>query len=381
MRSYVGNVSIGEEAKGFEMKLNREGFISSKSVDELKEFVRFAIEWATVLRDFQLREDSREVALIAKSEFEEVIQKKVEPSKIVEAAISYLESEVSTITRSLPSVERREVEQSFYKATEAIKKHNDSNKAELLHLRLVASTSTLLLIFSHEVKSLLGLLEESKNKLQTITKSLKLRQKESVLKITTSFVTLKERLEQLLELTSLVGMDHRKIAPGQVALRQRIAKVEKIFELITRKYEIEIDYTEVPNNIVIKKILEAELYSILLNVLSNSIKSVIASGKHRKIKIIANRSEGKNVILIKDTGVGLDASQYEDVFTPFIADPTGKLYKRLESKLNPEDRLIVGTGSGLGLGIVKEIVSAHDGDIRFITPDRGWNAVLEIKLS
>jgi hypothetical protein len=40
------------------------------------------------------------------------------------------------------------------------------------------------------------------------------------------------------------------------------------------------------------------------------------------------------------------------VFTPFIADPEGRLYENLESRMNPEDKLIVGTGSGLGLGIV-----------------------------
>jgi hypothetical protein len=66
MRSYVGNVEIGETAKGFEMKLNREGFVSSKAVDQLKEFVRFAIDWSTILRDFYIRQESQRESLIAK---------------------------------------------------------------------------------------------------------------------------------------------------------------------------------------------------------------------------------------------------------------------------------------------------------------------------
>ncbi|MBW4889192.1 ATP-binding protein [Mucilaginibacter sp. HMF5004] len=380
MRSYLGNVNIGETSKGFEMKLNREGFISSTAVDELKQFVRYSIDWSTIYRDFFIRQQAQEESLKAARDFEGLLNETIEPVKYIDAAIGYLEREVTNIVNTLPDYQRQNAQVSFLKATEVIKKQNASNKAELLHLRLVASTSTLLLIFSHEVKSLLGLLEQSKNSLTHLAVKLGIKERNEVLKITSTFSELKDRLDDLLKMTSLISVDQKQSKPGQVALKDKIIKVEKVFTLITHKYEIDIDYSGVANNIVIKNILEAEVYSVLLNVLSNSIKSVIAAGKNRRIQITAQRSDGFNVISVRDTGLGLDESKFNEVFIPFISDPEGELYKNLEKRLNPEDKMIVGSGSGLGLGIVQEIVNAHSGKVRFIKPPTGWSANLEIKL-
>jgi signal transduction histidine kinase len=380
MRSYIGSVDIGENATGFEMKLNREGFVSSPAVEELKSFVRFAIDWSTILRDYSIRFEAKKESDNAVKKFEDLIQEKLEPVKYVEAALNYIEQKVQNITKILPVHERQTAEESFFKATDVIKKHNETNKAELLHLRLVASTSTLLLIFSHEVKSLLGLLEQSKNSLTQLAPSLMPNEQKQVFLITSNFEELKERLDELLELTSLVGTDQKHAKPGQVALKSKIEKVEKVFSLIIKKYDIKIDYSNVPNNIVIKNILEAEVYSILLNILSNSIKSVIAGGKPRKVEFSAVRNNNKTLIRLRDNGIGLNEEKFEDVFIPFISDPDSKLYNNLEKRLNQEDKLIVGSGSGLGLSIVKEIINAHEGSVNFIQPSKGWNAELQILL-
>jgi len=378
MRSYLGSVEIGEEAEGFEMKLNREGFVESTAVNQLKEFVRFAIDWATIYRDFSIRQESQIQAKLAVKHFEDLISEKLEPVRYVEAAVDYIEREVRNITKILPEFEQRESEESLLKATEVIRRHNETNREELLHLRLIASTSTLLLIFSHEVKTLLGLLESSKNSLTILSSKLEVKERNDVLKITSNFNDLKERLEELLELTSLVGTDQKHSKPGQIALKNKIMKVEKVFSLIIKKYNIDIDYSKVPNNIMIKDILEAEVYSILLNVLSNAIKSVIAGGKNRKIQIEALREDSKNIIYVRDTGLGLDENNFDDVFIPFISDPESHLYNNLEKRLNPEDKIIVGSGSGLGLGIVREIINAHNGSIFFQAPSDNWKAELKI---
>lgn len=378
MRSYMGTVEIGEKAQGFEMKLNREGFIQSDAVDQLKEFVRYAIDWATIYRDFSLRQEMQIQSKIAVKQFEELINEKLEPVKYVEAAVDYIEREVKSITKFLPELEQRESEESLFKATEVIRRHNATNREELLHLRLIASTSTLLLIFSHEVKSLLGLLESSKNSLTILSAKLEPKERNEVLKIASNFNDLKDRLDDLLELTSLVGTDHKQSKPGLVALKHKLVRVEKVFSLIVSKYDIEIDYSGVPNNIMISDILEAEVYSILLNVISNSIKSVIAASKNRKIQIDAKRDDGKNVIFIRDSGLGLDEENFDEVFIPFISDPDSQLYHNLEKRLNPEDKIIVGSGSGLGLGIVREIINAHNGSVTFIKPSKDWKAELKI---
>ena len=379
-KSYVGSVDIGELAKGFEIKLNREGFVTTIEVEELKSFVRFAIDWSTILRDYYLRQEALKRADRAKERFEELINEKIEKSRVIESAIDHLKTEAKVLSDVLPAAQKRKFETVFESATEVIQKQYEANQVELTHLRLVASTSTLLLIFSHEVKSLLGVLEQSKNSLKVLAQELQPKQRRTVEEINTRFVDLKDRLIELLNMTSLVGSGSGRAKAGQVALLERVKKVEKVFELIANKYNIVIDHSHIPNNIAFRKILDAEVYSILLNIISNSIKSVIAEGGNKRIELSAAKQDGMNVITIRDTGIGLDPSRYEEVFTPFIADPEGKLYSNLEKRINPEDNMIVGSGSGLGLGIVKEIIVAHGGSIRFKKPLKNWKSELEIRL-
>jgi signal transduction histidine kinase len=124
--------------------------------------------------------------------------------------------------------------------------------------------------------------------------------------------------------------------------------------------------------------LEAELFAVVLNVLSNAIKSVIAAGGRKKIVFTAARRDSKAVLNVRDSGIGLKAEHYETVFAPFIADPGERLYKGIDAHLNPEDQYIVGTGSGLGLSIAREILNYRGGSVRFVKPPDGWKADLEI---
>jgi signal transduction histidine kinase len=380
MRSYVGNVEVGPLAEGFEMKANREGFLSSPGVDELRSFVRFAVDWATIYRDYYIRVKAKEEVEAAREYLQEVMDQKIEEGKEVESAVNYIQVEVDNIASLLPKEKGETFKKSVKTAIHVILKHEESNKEELAHLRLIAATSTLLLIFSHEVKSLLGMLETSKNTIQIIEEKLPNQEQEKLKKIREGLSDLKVRFRELLDMTSLVGIDSKRETPKQLVVRDRIVRAVNAFLLIKNNYDITIEYDNVPNNIVIKSILEAELLAILLNILSNSIKSVIAAGGTKKIEISAVRAGGKTVINFRDTGIRLDPTHYEDVFIPFLADPDSRLYSNLDKMLNPEDKYIVGTGSGLGLSIVKEIVRARNGQISFKSPQKKWNNELEMIL-
>lgn len=379
-RSYVGNVEIGTEATHFEMKSNREGFLDSPAFNELKEFTRFAIDWSTIYRDFYMREQAKKELESARGNLTEIAGRSIEQEKTIDVAVDYLQKEIKNISTLLPSKEKRGFEKSFQTATRAILEQDKSSKKELRHLRLVASTSTLLLVFSHEVKSLLGLLENGLSTMHLIDKKLAGKDRPLVTELREQFSVIKERFNELLGLTSLIGVDSKKEEPKKIVLLERIERAENAFQLIIKRYSITLDYKDVPKDLFVGPILEAELFAILLNTLSNSIKSVVAAGGDKKIKIIAKRADGKTIIEILDTGIGISQTRFEDAFIPFIADVDGKLYGNLEKMLNPEDKYIVGTGSGLGLSIVKDIVLSRNGSISFRVPSPGWKAELEVIL-
>jgi signal transduction histidine kinase len=379
-RAYVGNVNIDDRAIGFEMKTNREGFIESESVKELKEFSRFCIDWATIYRQYYLLVKSQEIARESAQRFENISENKVEQERVVAAAVEYIDKEIDYVAKLIAPAQRKGLKQKIAAATDAIRGREEANQKELQHLRLIASTSTLVLIFSHEVKSLLGTLEEGSLSLGRLEKTLPSKEAEKVSELKNRLLNSKERFSDLINMTSLIGSESLEATPDRLALAVRIEEAKKCFGLIISSYDVDVDLKNVPNDLKVGPILKAELYAIFLNVLSNSIKSVIASGGQKAIEISAKRLEKQVVIAIRDTGVGLEEEDFETVFTPFVRDPQATLYSRLAQNINPQDSAIMGTGSGLGLTIVRDIVRLRKGSIQFKKPSGRWKSHLEIIL-
>lgn len=384
-KGYFGQVDLPDNIKGFEPKANREGFLADPAIDSLKEFVRYGIDWSTIYRAYFDQLEARKKTEKAHETFEAVSGKKAESDAIVKTALNYIETEVENISKLIPAEKRqsfKKILSSVKTAHSAIIHHETSSQEELRHLRLIASTSSLLLIFSHEVKSLLGMLESSRSVVKGIANRLPQKDKAIILGVADRLEETKLRFSELLGLTYLIGVDSKSAREERLALKEHIAKSIRCFDLIKTRYRITIDGADViPMSILVGPLLEAELYALLLNVLSNSIKSVIASGvKDKKILFEAEKTTTGTVLRIHDNGVGLSESNFEEAFIPFVSDPDKRLYSGLTANLNPEDRGILGTGSGLGLTIVRDILKLRGGKIEFKPPLKGWKAQIEVTL-
>ncbi len=378
--SHIGAVEVCSPNEGmFQLKANREGFVGDRGVNRLRDILRFGIDWATIYRDYYVRLTKEEEAESTRKELEEVLKAPIESGRDVEVAMEYMKRELPLIRKAVPKSEMRKI-QAVTAASKVIAAKITTYGEELRHLRLIASASTLVLVFAHEVKSLLGKLGEHTVHLGLIAKEIGGQVAEDVNEMREGLQATKERFTDLLGMTAILSQDTKKTKPAKLALKRRVERAIACYNLIIHNYEIDIDCTRIPNALQTGKMLEAELYSVLLNVLSNAIKSVIAGGRERRIQITAKKAAEGTLIHVMDTGIGLDPHEGEDLFVAFVADPTGKMYRGLERRLNPEDFAIVGTGSGLGLSIVREIVTARNGSIRFCKPKGKWKADLEILL-
>ncbi len=377
-RSYIGSVEVSSpDPSFFEMKASREGFVGEECIEALRKAVRFAIDWSTIYRDYYLRLIEKEKTETKRIEFEEAAKVQAEPTRIVETAAEYVKQEVRQLTSKLPK-EEKQIGRSLIKAADAILQSDKSTKEEMRHLRLVASTSSLLLIFAHDVRGLLGDLDHYTTSLNSIERQLTGNAAKKVAEMREEISESKQRFEELLEMTDLISVDSKGAKAHALALKDRVEKAVGCYSLVLRKYDIDVDYKRIADQLKTGKMLEAELYSILLNVLSNAIKAVIAKGKTKKIMIKADKTNEGTRINILDTGIGVKIESSSDLFIPFIADPEGTMYSLLERRINPEDEYIVGTGSGLGLSIVREIVKAHGGNVEFRPTEGEWKTNLEI---
>lgn len=91
---------------------------------------------------------------------------------------------------------------------------------------------------------------------------------------------------------------------------------------------------------------EDRLLQVFVNIVSNSMKYTDAGGK---IFIRLYKSNGRAVCEIEDTGIGINEKDLPFIFNRF--------YRGDESRSRETG------GSGIGLAIVKAVVSAHDGEI------------------
>ncbi len=333
-KSYVGDVEIGERAVGFEPKASREGFVGEEGIRPLQDVIRFAIDWSTIYREYSRALAAKEEAREAREELEAQVKQVVEPKELVATALRVVENEVRSVATQLPTAERQHVLRSLRTATQAIAKHEAANREELRHLQLVASTSTLLLIFSHEVKSLLSWFEQVRISLERIRRHAGKVEANKLADIVGDFGDTKERLLQLLSMTSLISVN-RKAEAARLTLRPRLEKAIRSFDLIKSGYDIDINIDDVSRTLQVGPMLEAELYAVLLNLLSNAIKSVIAAGGRKKIILAAERRDSKNVINIRDSGVGLKEEHFEEVFNAFSYCRHGKWSRVKYSKGDP----------------------------------------------
>ena len=382
MRNYLGHVDVPSRIQGLEPRMDRQGFIEAEAFEQLRTFARMAIEWATIHREAYIRQ---RVSTEARQAFEELSPiLHADPKKlgadVAPRASQFLRQEISRLVTTLPAEEQAETRQSLFRTVKALEAINADSLSQLRHLRLVASASTLTLLFAHEVRSAISSLGAGSARLRALAKKVPAHRDE-LSALSQQLGATQTQLGRLVEMTGIVGAFRSDQRTVDVNLKLALEKATTCFRLILEGYSIHIDTGDVKASMLVGPIIEGEIYSILINLLSNAIKSLIASGApHKRIRIWTEEAGRKAFLKIADNGLGLDPKHFADVFTPFISDPNGLLYDRLEENANPEDAAAFGTGSGLGLSIARDIARARGGDIRFINPDADWAACVEIEL-
>ena len=384
MRNYFGQVDVPSSIVGLEPRLDRQGFIEGGTFECLRTFVRSAIEWATIHREAIIRHRAQAEARQALEEIRPILES-ADSSKILERdvtpkATQFLRQEIKRLVTTLPTEEQAETRQSLLRTVNALEAISAENLNQLRHLRLVASASTLTLLFAHEVRSAIASLGAGSSRLRAIARRVPNHQVE-LDSLSHQLGSTQAQLSRLVDMTGIVGAFQTKQDAVEVNLKSAIERCLECFRLVIENYGINIEYTKINPSMLVGPFIEGEFYSIVINIISNAIKSLIASGNERKtIKIETDEIGKKAFLRIHDNGIGLDPKHFSEVFTPFISDPSGLLYDRLEENANPEDAAAFGTGSGLGLSIARDIARARGGDIRFINPEDQWAACVEIEL-
>lgn len=163
------------------------------------------------------------------------------------------------------------------------------------------------------------------------------------------------------------NLDYEKIRANQIQLHKQEIQLVELFEIIKDQLE---DIAAERNNIIQITVgqdvtVHAD-YDRLTQILINITKNSIQFTENGHITLRGFTEDEQIVIEIEDTGIGIDPADIENIWSRF--------YKAILSRTtNPYGEF------GLGLSIVKQLVTMHDGEIK-VTSEKGKGTKFSITL-
>jgi len=411
-RSLIGSVEIkGEATQAFEVKMDREGLVETKNFSKLKELIRMSLDWATINYEAWLLrarknkhqavikrfEDSHGRAFDDdKSRFIKAIETldsnrqqdffddlaighELENTKSNSSEIEESKSDNTAVIDSKFEEEAEHQKEQLDIAREYALSQYEALDAEVELLRAVSATAPLLFVFAHEVKGIAHSLLSQSSELKLIADKVEDPSiKAKLTEMAKGASLYKQSFDDLFELFDVFS-DSASNTKKKISFKNLFSRVKTGFSFFTKQFNIKLTFDEVSPTWKVPKLNQAEAYSVLINLLSNSIKSLIASkSKVRKLHVSLRREESSYSMIVQDNGIGLSEEHWEKVFEARVYDPEGKLYSSVSSELSDEQLSNLGKGSGLGLNIVRNILRKHKCEVSFIAPSKNWKAEVQV---
>jgi signal transduction histidine kinase len=147
-----------------------------------------------------------------------------------------------------------------------------------------------------------------------------------------------------------------RLAPGRTSTTAFLEQFKTLNEGCVVPAGIEIHFDADPAGIEVDSM---RLQRVLQNLVTNAIEALRATPKPR-IEIKAWVKHSSFCLAVKDNGPGIPAAIQSQIFEPFVTHGKSE-------------------GIGLGMAIVRNIVTAHGGTITFETgPDRGTSFLISL---
>lgn len=168
-------------------------------------------------------------------------------------------------------------------------------------------------------------------------------------------------ITDILQLSEIEGMKGDKDIQKN-SLNQIIEEVLLILEPTAAKKNVTVEIHQQPDIFIMAN--RNRIKQMLINLVDNAIKYNVDGGS---VFVKAERANGKIVMSIRDTGIGIPEQHHARVFERFYRVDKGRSRNM--------------GGTGLGLSIVKHIVNLYNGDIRISSEaGKGTEFIIQLPL-
>lgn len=319
----------------------RERLIENTEFESMRFYVKECINFLNDYREIENKKLREEV-------------KKVYHENVIEAEVKYLNELLDEI-EGLNSGDRKMIRHSLRTITRTFADYKGDTEAGYYELervkrsfRNLATLGISSATSSHEIYNIMAVMGE-------IPKSIRIKLRKQPLdksgiisdskEVSDYISTIREFVTVIREFSVSVKddyeSDHEK---ERITLKPYLSKIFTKFENLFRRENIDIKLYVYPEDLAVY-INRADLLSIILNLLTNSLKAVDLLPKKvkKQISVTIEKQAHNLKLLFNNNGPPIPEKQMERIFELFISG-----YKE---------------GTGLGLPIVKEIVSDYNGKI------------------
>lgn len=231
-------------------------------------------------------------------------------------------------------------------------------------IRLLAGVGLQMSAFVHEINGLLGQAQTLRRLLSLLeTKGMTVQQRRVVKSIDSAALNLVEALQrQSSYLTDIVG-PRARARRSRTRLGDRLDKVLALLGPSAQGRSTEFD-VDVDPDLKTPPMFPSEVTILLTNLLTNAVKNArtpeqAAAGERGLVRVRTGHQAEGFWLRIDNTGAAVDLAEADRWWRPF-------------ETTSVEIDEALGQGLGLGLPIVRRLVSEYGGTARFTEPDPGF---------
>lgn len=345
-----GAKNRGREKTGefLKIQVTRDRLVDNKAFQDLKRFVRKALDFYSV--QVQLRNAPQVNTAVegrsAKAKF-----------KNIEEALNLYEPQI-------PKPVFKDLREQLKKAIQASETEDEIKFRQTSMLSSLATAGMSALAYQHEVSKQLNLLTGVTEDISSIRVSDKVTQYR--------LAGIAERLTEWLERARATrSLFYHLEDEENRTIRERF-KAKSIIEQIIDQLgillrEVQVDTEDIDPSLYLPHGSFAEWSSVFQNVLLNATNAMLDSRK--KLISVSSLTQGHTrMILVQDTGSGVNLEFAGDLFEPFVR----------KLKLSDDRRALGLGGTGLGLTIVRMIATTLNCQVSFVEPEEDFNTAFQL---
>ena len=331
-----------------QIQVSRDRLVRNQAFDQLRWMVRWAIDRYALERGhrrWQQVESDREVR---------------SPAAAARMALEVLEEAAD----SIPKRTSRQLRSLIGKIEVDARSETQAQRALTTDLATFASAGVVTLAYDHEVAKQVVAVRGIARRLRMASQG---TDRSAIAKIAVDLGDWARRAEGTRSLLKHLVSSESRETQARFRLHKLLKETLLGSEYLLR--DVEVEYADVPKTFRLPRAPYAAWVSVFQNVLVNAANAIHAiEGRQTGLISISAAVRGeRRAIRIQDDGAGVDLDGAAELFDPFV--------RRL--KISPARRKLAAGGSGLGLALVRIIVSDAGASVRFVEPDPGFATCLE----